>query len=472
MIEFLSALIDALSAAVFASVTVAGVEIQLIVMWLAAAMLFATFWLKVPQVRGFALAWKTLAGRFHDATAPGGISQFQALSTALASTVGLGNIAGVAVAVALGGPGAILWMMLIGVFAMALKCAEVTLGLMYREELPLGTIRGGPAVTLERGLAAIGLAPLGVGLGLAHAFFMIFGCLSLVQVNQAYVQVSNVTGIAAPFAFGIGFALLCALVLLGSISWIGRVTGKLVPGMCLLYIGACLVVLAANVTAIPAAVALIVERAFAPQAVAGGVLGVFIIGMRRAVYSSEAGVGTAVVAHAQARTREPASEGMVALIEPFIDTVVICTITGLTLVVTGMWMAEGLEGVAMTSAALESVIPFAPQMLALIVFLFAYSTALANGFYATQAFQHLAGHGPKREFAFKIFFCAQLSLGAALDLGRVLDLVDSAFFLMALPNVIGLYLLAGPLRRETEAYFERMKTHPANNRRRTTWPAE
>ncbi|MFN3592495.1 MAG: alanine/glycine:cation symporter family protein [Thermaurantiacus sp.] len=465
MIDFLSALIDALSAAVFSSVTVAGVDVQLIVMWLAAAMLFATFWLKVPQVRGFVLAWKTLGGRFHDATAPGGISQFQALSTALASTVGLGNIAGVAVAVAMGGPGAILWMMAIGVFAMALKCAEVTLGLMYREELPLGAIRGGPAVTLERGLASIGLAPLGVVLGLAHAFFMIFGCLSLVQVNQAYVQVSNVTGITAPFAFGIAFALLCALVLLGSISWIGRVTGKLVPAMCLLYVGACLVVLAFNITAIPAAIALIIERAFAPEAVVGGVLGVFIIGMRRAVYSSEAGVGTAVVAHAQARTREPASEGMVALIEPFIDTVIICTITGLTLVVTGMWMADGLEGVAMTSAALQSVIPFAPQMLALIVFLFAYSTALANGFYATQAFQHLAGHGPKRALAFKIFFCAQLSLGAALDLGRVLDLVDSAFFLMALPNVIGIYLLAGPLRRETEAYFERMRAHPANNRR-------
>jgi len=457
VIATLASLIDALAAAVFASVRVAGVEIQLIVLWLAAAMVFATVWLGVPQVRGFGLGWRALAGRFRDPAAPGGISQVEALATALASTVGLGNIAGVAVAVALGGPGAILWMLVIGVFAMALKCAEVTLGLMYREQLPFGAVRGGPAVTLERGLAARGLGPLGQVLGKAHAFFMIFGCLSLVQVNQAHVQVAAVTGIEAPLAFGVGFALLCALVLLGSVSWIGRVTGRLVPAMCLLYVGACLVVLAGHVEAIPGALLLIVRDALAPQAAAGGILGVFVIGMRRAVYSSEAGIGTAVVAHAQARTREPASEGMVALIEPFIDTVVICTLTGLTLVVTGMWADRSLEGVAMTSAALETVIPFAPQLLALVVFLFAYSTALGNGFYATQAFQHLAGHGRRRALAFKLVFCAQLSLGAALDLGRLFDLVDSAFFLMALPNVIGLYLLAGPLRRETEGYFARQR---------------
>jgi AGCS family alanine or glycine:cation symporter len=224
--------------------------------------------------------------------------------------------------------------------------------------------------------------------------------------------------------------------------------------MCLLYVGACLVVILANIGELPAALATIAIGAFAPEAVAGGAIGVFIIGMRRAVYSSEAGIGTAVVAHVQARTRDPASEGMVALIEPFIDTVVICTLTGLTLVVTGM-VASGLDGVQMTSAALGSVIGPAPQLLALVVFLFAYSTAVANGFYAAQAFQHLAGHGPRRELAIKIFFCAQLSLGALLDFGKILDLVDSAFFLMAVPNVIAIYLLARPLRAEINRYLLR-----------------
>lgn len=457
LVEVLSAGIDRLSGLVFYQFELGGAPVQLIVLWLALAKVFTTVWLGLPQIRGFGLGWQALFGRFADPTAPGGISQFQALSTALASTVGLGNIAGVAVAVAMGGPGAILWMIVIGFFAMALKCAEVTLGLMYREVLPDGSVRGGPALTLTRGLAAIGLPRLGRTLAGFHAFFMILGCLSLFQVNQAHAQLEVVAGPIDPLVFGLAFAGLAALVLLGSIRWIGRVTGRLVPAMCLLYIGACLTVILANVAALPAALATIAVSAFAPEAVAGGAIGVFIIGMRRAVYSSEAGIGTAVVAHVQARTRDPASEGMVALIEPFIDTVVICTLTGLTLVVTGM-VASDLDGVQMTSAALGTVIGPAPQLLALVVFLFAYSTAVANGFYATQAFQHLAGHGPRRELLIKIFFCAQLSLGALLDFGKILDLVDSAFFLMAVPNVISIYLLARPLRAEIDGYLlRRMK---------------
>lgn len=452
LVESLSAAIDALSGLVFYQFELGGAPVQLIVLWLAVAMVFATLWLGLPQIRGFRLGWQALFGRFADASAPGGISQFQALSTALASTVGLGNIAGVAVAVAMGGAGAILWMIVIGFFAMALKCAEVTLGLMYRDVQPDGSVRGGPALTLTRGLASIGLPRLGRGLAGFHAFFMILGCLSLFQVNQAHAQLEVVAGPIDPLLFGLVFAGLAALVLLGSIGWIGRVTGRLVPAMCLLYVGACLTVILVNIGKLPAALASIAVSAFAPEAVAGGAIGVFIIGMRRAVYSSEAGIGTAVVAHAQARTRDPASEGMVALIEPFIDTVVICTLTGLTLVVTGM-VASGLDGVQMTSAALGTVIGPAPQLLALVVFLFAYSTAVANGFYATQAFQHLAGHGRRRELAIKLFFCAQLSLGALLDFGKILDLVDSAFFLMAIPNVIAIYLLARPLRAEIDRYL-------------------
>ncbi len=458
-LEIAGAAIEGLAALVFFAVPVAGVEVQLIVLWLAAAMVFTTLWLGVPQWRGFALGWGALFGKRQDPGAPGGVSQFQALSTALASTVGLGNIAGVAVAVATGGPGAIFWMVVIGVFAMGLKCAEVTLGLMFREELVDGRVVGGPAVTLMRGLASIGLPRAGRRLARLHAVFMIVGCMSLFQVNQAEVQAASAFGFSAPGLFGMGFAVLVAAVLLGSIGWIGRVTGRLVPAMCLLYVAACLTVIFANAGAVPAALVRIVTQAFEPMAVAGGAVGVFVIGMRRAVYSSEAGIGTAVVAHAQARTREPASEGMVALVEPFIDTVVICTLSGLTLVVTGLYL-EPLTGVAMTSAALATVIPGAPAILAVVVFLFAYSTVLANGFYAAEAFQFLTRHSRWHEQGFKLAYCAALPLGALLEPGQILDLVDSAFFLMAVPNVIGIYLLARPLRREVNGFFARHRGAP------------
>ncbi len=456
MIDTINAAIDTLSGIVFYEFLILGVPIQAVVVWLAVAMLFTTWWLGFPQIRGFTLAWKTLGGKFQDATAPGGMTQFQALSTALASTVGLGNIAGVAVAITMGGPGAIFWMVIIGFFAMSLKCAEVTLGLMFREELPYGRMKGGPAVTLVNGLASIGRPKLGRVMAVFHAIFMLIGVSALFQVNQAFAQTSNVTGITNGAAFGIGYAILVAFVLLGSVAWMGRVTGKLVPAMCLLYVAACLVVIGANITQVPAAIGTIISQAFMPASLAGGAVGVFIIGMRRAIYSSEAGIGTAVVAHAQARTRRPASEGMVALLEPFIDTVVICMLSGVTLVITGAYLTD-LEGVEMTSLALGSVIPFAPQLLGVIVLLFSYSTVIANGFYATQAFMFLAGHGQKREIGFKLVYCAILPLGVLLDLGKIVDMVDSAFFLMVIPNVIAIYFLARPLQQEISSYLDEMK---------------
>jgi AGCS family alanine or glycine:cation symporter len=455
---FLDRAIDALSAFVFQAVPVGGVDVQIIVLWLAVAMLFATFWLGVPQLRGFREAWHVLRGKYHDPDAPGEVSQFAALATALSGTVGLGNIAGVAVAVSTGGPGAVFWMLVIGVFAMALKCAEVTLGLMYRDVLPDGRVRGGPFVTLTNGLAAIGRPRLGKVLGHFYAFFLLGGALSLFQVNQSFAQVSAATGFDNRVAFGIGFALLTALVLLGSIRWIARTTSVLVPMMAFIYIGGCLVILGSNIGAIPGAVALIVGEAFNAQSAFGGILGAFVAGMRRAVYSSEAGVGTAVIAHTQAKTREPASEGLVALLEPFIDTVVICTLTGITVIVAGPWNPAtngGLEGIAITSGAFATIAPWFPIVLAVAVFLFAYSTVIANGFYGAEGFQHLAGRGSWQNLAWKIGFCCILPFGAILELGKIVDFVDSVYFLMAIPNILGLYLLAGPLKREMNRYLAR-----------------
>lgn len=448
--------IDQLSALVFVSINVGGVDVQLIVLWLAVAMLFATIWLGLPQIRGFQEAWHVLRGRYHDPSAPGEVTQFAALATALSGTVGLGNIAGVAVAVSTGGPGAIFWMFVIGFFAMALKCAEVTLGLMFRDVLPDGRVRGGPFVTLTNGLASIGRPRLGRFLGHAYAFLLLGGALSLFQVNQSYAQVAAATGFDNRLVYGVGFAVLTALVLLGSIRWIARTTSILVPLMAFIYIGGCLIILSSNMGAIPGAIATIVGEAFNPQSVFGGILGTFVAGMRRAVYSSEAGVGTAVIAHAQAKTRQPASEGLVALLEPFIDTVVICSLTGLTIIVAGTWNV-GLEGIAITSAAFATIAPWFPLVLALAVFLFAYSTVIANGFYGAEGFQHLLGRGRWQNLFWKISFCLLLPLGAILDVGKIVDFVDSVYFLMAIPNILGLYLLAGPLRKELNGYLNRSK---------------
>jgi AGCS family alanine or glycine:cation symporter len=275
-------------------------------------------------------------------------------------------------------------------------------------------------------------------------------------VNQSYAQVSGVLGGIDALTYGIVFALAAALVILGSIRWIARVTSLLVPLMALIYIGGCITVLSSNAGAIPGAVSLILGSAFATDSITGGLIGAFVAGMRRAVFSSEAGIGTAVVAHAQARTREPASEGMVALLEPFIDTVLICTLTGLTIVVAGVWNPAtngGLEGVAMTSAAFGTVASWFPAVLAVAVLLFAFSTVISYGFYGGEGFQHLAGHGRWQAMAYKLAFCALLPLSAVLDLGKIVDLIDSLFFLMAIPNIIGLYLLAGPLRAEVDRYL-------------------
>jgi AGCS family alanine or glycine:cation symporter len=454
----LDAAIDTLSAAVFYAVPIGGVEVQLVVLWLAVAMVFTTLWLGFPQVRGFLEGWHVLRGRRHDPTAPGEVSQFAALTTALSGTVGLGNIAGVAVAVGIGGPGAVFWMLVIGIFAMALKSAEVTLGLMFREALPDGRVRGGAFLTLKNGLASIGRPRLGHALGLSYAVLLASSSLISFQVNQSYAQVSGVLGGIDALTYGIVFALAAALVILGSIRWIARVTSLLVPLMALIYIGGCVAVLATNAAAIPDAIGLILGSAFATSSVTGGLIGAFVAGMRRAVFSSEAGIGTAVVAHSQAKTREPASEGLVALLEPFIDTVLICTLTGLTIVVAGVWNPAtngGLEGVAMTSAAFATVAPWFPAVLAVAVLLFAFSTVISYGFYGGEGFQHLVGHGRWQSLAYKVAFCALLPVSAILDLGKIVDLIDSLFFLMAIPNIIGLYLLAGPLRAELNRYLNR-----------------
>ena len=447
-----NAAVDALSSAVFFKVPVLGTRIELIVLYLAVPMLFFTVWLGFPNVRAVGRAVRILRTQPGAGEAKGDVSQWGALTTALAGTIGLGNIAGVAVALTMGGPGAIFWMFVIGWFAMTVKMAEVTLGLKYRTFDQHGHVHGGPMYVLKAIGAARGWPRLGLTLGGLYAFFALFGAIPMVQVNQSFAQVKVVTGLSNGWAYGVLLAAAVALVTLGGAAWLGEVAKRLTPLKVAVYLVGVAAILVMHAQAIPEALAQIWHGAWSGSAATGGAVGAFVSGMRRAVFASEAGVGSAVMAHSLARVRHPVSEGLVALLEPLLGTMIVCAIGGLALVVAGTW-TSGLEGIAITSAAFAQVSPWFPWLLAVVVVLFAYSTLVAWGFYGLQAWGYLFGHGSKAQWSYKILYIVALPPAAAIDLGRVVDIVDSSFFLMAIPNVIALYLCAGELRRDVRSYL-------------------
>jgi AGCS family alanine or glycine:cation symporter len=455
--ETLNRAVDALSAAVFFKIPLLGVQIELIVLYLALPMLFFTVWLGFPNLRAVGHAFRVLRNQPAKGEASGDVSQFGALATALSGTIGLGNIAGVAVALTMGGPGAILWMFVIGWFAMTVKMAEVTLGLKYRVMDARGHAHGGPMYVLKSVLAQRGWPRLGIALGGFYAFFALFGAIPMVQVNQSFAQVSAVTGITSGWGYGVFLAAAVAMVTLGGAAWLGEVAKRLTPLKVAVYLAGVIAILVIHAGAVPGALAQIWDGAWNGTAAAGGAVGAFVAGMRRAVFASEAGVGSAVMAHSLARTDEPVSEGMVALLEPLLGTMIVCALGGLALVVAGTWDG-GLQGIAITSAAFAKVSPWFPYILAVAVFLFAYSTLVAWGFYGLQAWGYLFGHGPRAQWSYKILYVVALPPAAVIDLGRVIDIVDCSFFLMAIPNVIALYLCAGELRRDVAAYWKRQKT--------------
>ncbi|RYM14918.1 MULTISPECIES: alanine/glycine:cation symporter family protein [Sphingobium] len=452
--ENFNAFIDGLSAAVFFKVPLFGAQIELIVLYLALPMLFFTLWLGFPNIRQVGRAIHILRTQPQEGEAKGDVSQWAALSTALSGTIGLGNIAGVAVALTMGGPGAILWMFIIGWFAMTVKMAEVTLGLKYRVFDAQGHVHGGPMYVLKAVGAARGWPKVGLALGGAYAFFALFGAIPMVQVNQSFAQVKVVTGLTNGWAYGVFLAGAVALVTLGGAAWLGEVAKRLTPLKVSVYLLGVVAILILHLGEIPGALALIWKGAWSGQAATGGAVGAFVAGMRRAVFASEAGVGSAVMAHSLARTQHPVSEGLVALLEPLLGTMIVCALGGLALVVAGTWNT-GLEGIAITSAAFAQVSPWFPWLLAVVVFLFAYSTLVAWGFYGLQAWGYLFGNGPRAQWTYKILYVVALPPAAAIDLGRVVGIVDSSFFLMAIPNVIALYLCAGELRRDVKAYLSR-----------------
>jgi len=463
---------------VFYSVPVFGVDFPLIVMWLVIAAAIATVYFNFISFRAFKHAMQLIRGDYADPKDAGEVSHFQALATALSGTVGLGNIAGVAIAVSIGGPGATFWMILAGIMGMSLKFAECTLGVKYRNEYPDGTVSGGPMYYLSKGLAEKNMAGLGKFLAVFFAICCIAGALgggNMFQANQSFQQIVTVTGGAEGFMadkgwlFGLIVAGIVGAVIIGGIKSIARVTEKVVPFMAVVYCTAAIIIILAHITDVPAAFGAIVTGAFSPEGVAGGAIGALIQGFKRAAFSNEAGVGSASIAHSAVRTKEPITEGLVALHEPFIDTVVICTMTALVIVITGSYSNEaGMSGVELTSSAFESVFPWFPYVLALAVILFAFSTMISWSYYGVKCWTYLFGEGQKKELVFKVIFCIFVVIGSSMSLGPVVDFSDSAIFAMAVANIIGLYILFPVVKTELQSYWSRL--HEGQIKRyRTTW---
>ena len=456
---------------VFYSIPIGESQLPLIVVWLIAGALYFTFYLKLINVRGFTHAIRIVLGKEDKTdTAPGEISHFRALTTAVSGTVGVGNITHVAVAISIGGPGATFWLIVAGFLGMASKFVECTLGVKYRQVNADGSVSGGPMYYMDKGLAERNMPRLGKAMAWYYAVCIVVGCLGvgcMFQANQAYVQFVNVTGGAEGFfasrgwLFGSILALLTGLVIIGGIKSIARVTSKLVPFMALLYVGTALVVIGANFSAIPSAVSAIITNAFSPEGVTGGVIGVLILGFRRAAFSNEAGIGSSAIAHATVKTDEPLTQGFVAMLEPFIDTVVICTITALVIILTvydPAMLNEGtIRGVELTSSAFASVIPWFPSVLAVVVMLFAYSTMISWSYYGLEGFVYMFGSKQRTKRIFNAVFCLFVVVGCTVQLDTVLDFSDAMIFAMALANMLALYLLGPDVKRELDAYWTKLK---------------
>ena len=455
-------LADAVYGFVFYEVGVLGAQVPLIVVWLVAGGVFFTSYLRFVNVRGFALAVRILSGKYRRPGDPGEISQFQALATAVSGTVGIGNIASVAVAISVGGPGATFWMIVAGLLGMSTKFAECTLGVLYRRNHADGSVSGGPMHYLSRGLEDKGFPRLGKALGVFYAASIVVGCVgigNMFQSNQATAILLDVLDVpvlsANAWILGVVLAALVGVVIVGGIRSIANTTEKLVPSMALLYVGSALAVIVVNADRVPWAMAAIWNGAFGVDGVAGGALGVAILGFRRAAFSNEAGLGSAAIAHSTAQTAKPASEGYVALLEPFIDTVVICTMTALVIITTvyDPSTASGeASGIELTASAFATVVSWAPAALAVFAFLFAYSTLLAWSYYGLKGFTYLVGQGRARDLGFKLFFCGCVVVGSSVELAALLDLSDALSFVIAIPNLAGLYFLAPVVKREMENY--------------------
>lgn len=462
--------------AIFANVPITdqvGIPWVLIVLIIGAV--YFSIYFKLINFRGFITAINVVRGKYDkleeskseskDSKKKGEVSHFQALTAALSATVGLGNIAGVAIALSIGGPGATFWMITIGLLGMASKFVECTLGVKYREIDSEGTVFGGPMYYLKNGLKELRLSKFGKILSVIFAIMCVggsFGGGNMFQVNQAFKLFEYVTGGEQSFIYGKGWlfglvmAILAGIVIIGGIKKIAKVTDKIVPIMVLVYVLAVITVLGLNYEAIPDAFQAIIDGAFSPKGIAGGFIGVLIQGFKRGAFSNEAGIGSSSIAHSAVKTNYAASEGLVALLEPFIDTVIVCTMTALVLIITGQITVGASvsyeQGAILTSKALESGISWFPYLLTIAVVLFAFSSMISWSYYGYQAWSYLFGRSKRIGNTYKIIFCVFTVIGAASSLSAVVNFSDALVFAMMVPNMIGLVLLAPKVKEELKRY--------------------
>jgi AGCS family alanine or glycine:cation symporter len=446
---------------------------------------FFTLYFGFPNIKYFFTAINVVRGKYDEvekddsASEDGEVSHFQALATAVSGTVGNGNIAGVALAIALGGPGATFWMVVCGLIGMSSKFVECTLGVQYRDVGADGTIYGGPMYYLTKGLKEKGFETLGKIAAVFFAIFCIggsFGGGNAAQSNQATLVLKQLLGLESTSAgaiIGLVLAILVGIIIIGGIKRIASVTEKIVPFMALLYLIACLYILLINFTLIDDAISLIVNEAFNPTAMGvGGFIGVLMVGFKRAAFSNEAGVGSASIAHSAVKTKYSASEGLVALLEPFIDTVVICTMTALVIIIfnfggyfeyggdgMGTVLIDGVpfEGAGITSQAFAQYIPFSDIFLTIAVVLFAVSTMISWSYYGLQSWKYLFGRGQIADITYKLIFCMFVVIGSAASMSSIWDFSDAMIFAMVFPNMIGLFFLFPVVKKELEKYLKAIK---------------
>jgi len=446
-----------------------GSTMPFIVAWLIVGGVFLTFRFGFINVRMFAHSYKIITGQYKTADDVGEITPFQSLTTALSATVGLGNIAGVAIAIAIGGPGATFWMILAGFFGMTLKFTEVTLAQIYREKRPDGRIMGGAMQYLSKGLAAKGHAKLGKVLAILFAILAIGGSLgagNAFQTSQALGVLSERVPFfeTYPIVFGFIMAVLVGFVIIGGIKRIAHTAEKIVPAMVFIYLLASLWILISNASLVPGAISTIFHEAFAPTAAAGGLIGVLVQGFKRAAFSSEAGIGSAAIVHSTASVKYPVRQGMVALYEPFIDTIVICSMTALVIVTTGVYAPDGefanlvasKQGAALTAAAYGTVISWFPVILSFSIILFAFSTMIAWSYYGERSWTYLFGE--KYTILYKLIFLSFTVIASVTSASALLEFSDLLILSMALPNLIGLYMLQGDVKENLTEYLKKWKS--------------
>ena len=461
--NYIGKITDKIADLVFFPIDIFGAKIPIIILWILIAGIFFTIYFKGIAIWGFKHSLNLISQARKNNGGDGEVSSFQALATALSGTIGMGSIAGVAIAISIGGPGAAFWILVGSVFGMSLKFAEASLALIYRTFNSDGSVSGGPMHYIAHGLTRKKLRWLGQPLSVLFAIVFIGGAFTggnLIQINQITQLIVQVTGGENSFFFnncwvmGLIFAVLVGMITIGGIKSIAKVTEKIVPFMCMLYIFGGIAIVLTHLTLIPHTLAIIFKQAFFPESVAGGIFGTIIIGLRRSVQTNEAGTGSAPIVYATAKTSEPVSQGFISMVEPFICGL-LCLLTAFIVTVTGTYVPSvpgKIEGIEMVSSAFASVFPFFPKVLTIVVLLFGLSTIISWAYYGQKCWNFLFGEGFKRSIVFHIIYCLVIIIGSELNVKSVINIVDAMMLSTSVPNIIAIYILGPEIKEELLKY--------------------